>query len=232
MKVIVLAGGKGARTTILPKPLMPIDDMPILEVLLRQMKRSGIENITLIVGHHSELIKAFFQGGDHWGVNIEYRYEDIPLGTAGSLALVNGLDDTFLVSSGNVLTTLDYKKLFSFHQKEGGIATIAVHQHQVSIDLEVVQSNADHTITGYIQKPTYDYPVSMGIYAFEPRVLEYIPVGHYLDFPDLVLKLIAAGEKVVQYTFDGYWMDLGRPDDYLKANEDFYKMKPEFLPED
>lgn len=236
MKAVVLAGGKGARlapyTKILPKPLMPIDDMPILEVLLRQMKHSGITDVTLTVGHLSELLKAFFQDGHQWGLNIDYSYEDKPLGTAGPLALVKGLEDTFLVTNGDVLTTLDLKDLLCCHQKEGGIATIAVHQRQVHIDLGVVQSNADHTITGYIEKPTYDYTVSMGIYIFEQRVLEYIPVGQYLDFPNLVLKLIAAGEKVVTYPFDGYWMDLGRPDDYLKANEDFNTMKLQFLPED
>ena len=235
MKAVVLAGGKGARlapyTTIFPKPLMPIDDMPILEVLLRQMKRSGITDVTLTVGHLSELLKTFFQDGRQWGLNIDYSYEDKPLGTAGPLALVKGLDDKFLVTNGDVLTTLDLKDLFEFHQKEGGIATIAVHQRQVHIDLGVVQSNGDHTITGYIEKPTYDYTVSMGLYIFEPRVLEYIPVGQYLDFPDLVLKLIAAGEKVAAYPFDGYWMDLGRPDDYEKANEDFMTMKLQFLPE-
>jgi len=236
LKAVVLAGGKGARlapyTKILPKPLMPIDDMPILEVLLRQMKHSGITDVTLTVGHLSELLKAFFQDGHQWGLNIDYSYEDKPLGTAGPLALVKGLEDTFLVTNGDVLTTLDLKDLLCCHQKEGGIATIAVHQRQVHIDLGVVQSNADHTITGYIEKPTYDYTVSMGIYIFEQRVLEYIPVGQYLDFPNLVLKLIAAGEKVVTYPFDGYWMDLGRPDDYLKANEDFNTMKLQFLPED
>jgi NDP-sugar pyrophosphorylase family protein len=236
LKAVVLAGGKGARlapyTTILPKPLMPIDDMPILEVLLRQMKRSGITDVTLTVGHLSGLLKAFFQRGHQWGLNIDYSYEDKPLGTAGPLALVKDLDGTFLVTNGDVLTTLDLKDLFEFHQKEGSIATIAVHQRQVHIDLGVVQSDEDHRITGYIEKPTYDYTVSMGIYVFEPRVLEYIPKNQYLDFPDLVLKLIAAREKIITYPFAGYWMDLGRPDDYEQANEDFNAMKHQFLPED
>ncbi len=236
MKAVVLAGGKGARlapyTRILPKPLMPIDDMPILEVLLRQMKHSGITDVTLTVGHLSELLKAFFQDGHQWGMNIDYSYEEKPLGTAGPLALVKGLEDTFLVTNGDVLTTLDLKSLLAFHRAEGSIATIAVHQREVHIDLGVVQSNGDHRITGYIEKPTYDYTVSMGIYVFEPRVLEYIPLQQYLDFPDLILKLIAAGEKVAAYPFAGYWMDLGRSDDYEKANQDFTAMKLQFLPED
>ena len=236
MKAVILAGGKGTRlapyTSILPKPLMPIGDMPILEVMLIQMKRAGVDEVVLTVGHLSSLMRAYFGEGEQWKMNIDYSYEKEPLGTTGPIALVKDLNATFLVTNGDVLTTLDLKDLFAFHQKEGGIATIAVHKRQVHIDLGVVQSNADHTITGYIEKPTNDYTVSMGIYVFEPRILEYIPVNQRLDFPDLVLKLIAAGEKVVAYPFDGYWMDLGRADDYQKANDDFNSMKLQFLPED
>ena len=235
MKAIILAGGKGTRlvpyTRILPKPLMPIGDMPILEVLLRQMKRAGIEDITLTVGHLAHLLRSFFMDGERWGVQISYSFEECPLGTAGPLSLIDGLSSTFLVTNGDVLTTLDLKDLLAFHHAQGGIATIAVHQRQVKIDLGVVQWNGHHTLSGYIEKPTYEYTVSMGIYVFEPRVLEYIPHNQYLDFPDLVLKLLAAGEQVSGYPFDGYWMDLGRPDDYEQAAEDFEKMQSQFLPE-
>jgi len=236
MKAIVLAGGKGTRlapyTHILPKPLMPIDDMPILEVLLRQMKRAGVNHVVLTVGHLSSLLRAYFGTGEQWGLDISYSYEDKPLGTAGPIALVQGLDKTFLVTNGDVLTTLNLKKLIAFHKQKGGIATIAAHQRQVKIDLGVIQWDGDDRVSGYIEKPTTDYTVSMGMYIFEPRVLEYIPAGEYLDFPDLILKLLANGEKVCGYTFDGYWMDLGRPDDYAQANEDFCNMKKQFLPED
>jgi len=236
MKAIVLAGGKGTRlapyTHILPKPLMPIDDMPILEVLLRQMKRAGVNHVVLTVGHLSSLLRAYFGTGEQWGLDISYSYEDKPLGTAGPIALVQGLDKTFLVTNGDVLTTLNLKKLIAFHKQKGGIATIAAHQRQVKIDLGVIQWDGDDRVSGYIEKPTTDYTVSMGMYIFEPRVLEYIPAGQYLDFPDLILKLLANGEKVCGYTFDGYWMDLGRPDDYAQANEDFCNMKKQFLPED
>jgi NDP-mannose synthase len=236
LKAVVLAGGRGTRlapyTSILPKPLMPIGDMPILEVMLMQMKRSGVDEVILTVGHLASLLRAYFGYGEQWNMNIHYSYEQEPLGTAGPLAMVKGLDEPFLVTNGDVLTTLNLKDLVDFHKKEGGIATVAVHRRQVRIDLGVVQSNADHRITGYIEKPTYDYTVSMGIYIFEARVLDYIPAGQYLDFPNLVLKLIEAGEKVVAYPFDGYWMDLGRPDDYQQATEDFSKMRTQFLPED
>lgn len=234
MKAVVLAGGKGTRlapyTRILPKPLMPIGDMPILEVLLRQMRAAGIDDVILTVGHLAHLMRTFFMDGEQFGLHITYSHEDLPLGTAGPLSLIGGLDSTFLVTNGDVLTTLDLHTLLDFHREEGGIATIAVHKRQVKIDLGVVQWNGDHSLSGYIEKPTYDYTVSMGMYVFEPRVIEFIPRNQYLDFPDLVLKMIAAGERVCGYSFDGYWMDLGRPDDYAQASEDFTLMRDQFLP--
>jgi len=235
MRAVVLAGGKGRRlapyTHIIPKPLMPIGDMPILEILLRQMKRAGITDVVLTVGHLAELLQLFFQDGSRLGLNISYSFEDCPLGTAGPLAMVGGLDETFLVTNGDVLTTLDLSALIAFHHAEGAAATIASHKRKVNIDLGVIQCNGDHRVTGYLEKPSYDYLVSMGIYVFDPRVLSYIPQNAYLDFPDLVHRLIAAGEKVSGYVFDGYWEDLGRPDDYERASADFENMRSQFLPE-
>jgi NDP-sugar pyrophosphorylase family protein len=234
MKAVVLAGGKGARlapyTKILPKPLMPIGDMPILEVILRQMKAAGVGEVILTVGHLSELLRAFFQDGHQWGLQIEYSYENCPLGTAGPLSLIDGLKEAFLVTNGDVLTTLLFHDLLEFHSQQNAAATIAVHHRKVKIDLGVIQWDGMPAINGYIEKPTYDYCVSMGIYVFEPRVLSYIPRNEYLDFPDLIKKLIAAGEKVVGYQYEGYWQDLGRPDDYEAAAQDFEKMRSEFLP--
>ncbi len=235
MKAVILAGGKGTRlapyTHILPKPLMPIGDMPIMELLLWQMQRAGVNDIVLTVGHLSELLRTFFKDGEKWGVNIFYSYEDAPLGTAGPLSLIDGLDETFLVTNGDVMTTLDLGELLAFHKEQGGAATIAVHKRQVKINLGVVQMDGGNNIAGYIEKPTYDYTVSMGIYVFEPRVLQHVPHNEYLDFPDLVLKLIAAGEKVIAYPFDGYWKDLGYADDYQQASQDFAEMRSQFLPE-
>ena len=234
MKAVILAGGKGTRlapyTTVLPKPLMPIGDMPILEVILRQIKLAGIDDVVLTVGHLSELLRAFFQDGSRLGLNISYNYEDSPLGTAGPIAFVPDLDDTFLVMNGDVLSTLPLKELIQFHKTNNAIATIATHHRRVKVDLGVIQWDGDARVTGYIEKPTYDYSVSMGIYVFEPKVLTYIPKGEYYDFPDLVKKLIGVGEKVIGYRFDGYWQDLGRPDDYESAAQDFDQMRSQFLP--
>jgi NDP-mannose synthase len=234
MKAVILAGGKGTRlypyTKVLPKPLMPIGDMPILEVILRQIKLAGINDVVLTVGHLSELLRTFFQDGSRLGLNISYNYEDSPLGTAGPIAFVPNLEETFLVMNGDVLSTLPLGELIQFHKAQNAIATIATHHRRVKVDLGVIQWDGDARVTGYIEKPTYDYSVSMGIYVFDPKVLTYIPKGEYYDFPDLVKKLIGVGEKVIGYRFDGYWQDLGRPDDYESAAQDFDQMRSQFLP--
>jgi len=235
MKAVVLAGGKGTRlapyTKILPKPLMPIGDMPILEILMRQMKRSGVDEIILTVGHLAGLLRAFFQDGKHLGLTVRYSYEDQPLGTAGPLSLLDGLTDTFFVMNGDVLTTLDFRELLHTHRSTGAVATIATHIRNVHVDLGVIEVDGDNQIKGYIEKPTYNFQVSMGIYVFEPTVLQYIPHNQYLDFPDLVLRLIQAGERVMSYPFDGYWQDLGRQDDYEQAVQEFEALRPQILRE-
>lgn len=233
MKAVILAGGKGSRlapyTKVIPKPLMPIGDMPILEVLLHQVKRAGVDEVVLSVGHMSSLLRAFFQEGQHIGVHIRYSYEKSPLGTAGPLALVGGLDDTFLVMNGDVLTTLDFKELLEFHRNAQAQVTIAMYNREVKVDLGVLQLDSGNKVVGYIEKPTYEFQVSMGVYVFEPSVLKYIPPGEYFDFPHLILRLIEAGERVVGFPFRGYWQDLGRPDDYEQAILDFETMRDQFL---
>jgi NDP-mannose synthase len=233
MKAIILAGGKGTRlapyTKILPKPLMPIGDMPILEIILRQIKRAGINEVIITVGHLSHLLQAFFQHGQRFGLKISYSQEDHPLGTAGPLSLIGGLTETFLVANGDVLTTLNLHDLIAFHRESDAVATIATHTRSVKVDLGVIQFDGANQISGYIEKPTYDYSVSMGIYLFEPKVLEYIPCSQYFDFPELVLKMLAEGERVIGYPFDGYWQDLGRQDDYEQAVQEFESLRQQIL---
>lgn len=236
MKAVILAGGKGTRlapyTRVFPKPMMPIGDKTILEILLCQLKRAGINHVALTVGHLAGLMRAFFQDGKQYQLNITYVKEDQPLGTAGPLAQVPGLTQTFLVSNGDVLTLLDIADLIHFHRENKGICTIAMHEREIKVDLGVIVQNGGNQISEYIEKPTINYKVSMGLYVFEPEVLEYIPPGQYLDFPDLVHKLLAAGENVIGYPFSGYWQDLGRPDDYEQASLDFEKMRSLFLPDE
>ncbi len=225
MKAIILAGGKGSRlkpyTIVFPKPLMPIGDKPILEIVIRQLKSFGFDEITVAVGHLAELIMTFFNDGSKYGIKIKYTREDQPLGTAGPLALMKeNLNETFLMMNGDVLTTLDYSDLVNYHKKNKAIATIALKKRTVKIDFGVPEIDVDNNIIAYTEKPEIEYLVSMGVYVFDPKVLEYIKPDEYLDFPDLVKKLISNGETVEGYVYDGYWLDIGRPEDYEKANEE------------
>ena len=229
MKAVILAGGLGTRlkpyTTVFPKPLMPIGESPILEIIIKQLKAKGFNDITLAVGHLSELIMAFFNNGSKYGLKIEYSKEEKKLGTAGGLGLLkNKLEDDFLVMNGDVLTGLDFSEFLEFHKETGSIATIALNRRNVDIDFGVVELDENRTLIGYIEKPKIDYLVSMGVYAFNESILEYIPSHEYLDIPDLMKRLLSEGEKVNGFIHDGYWLDIGRPDDYIKANEDIQKI--------
>jgi NDP-mannose synthase len=235
MQAVILAGGKGRRlrpyTTVLPKPLMPLGDMPIIEVVLRQLAGSGFERVTVAVGYLAELLMAYCGDGSKFGLELRYSREEEPLGTAGPLALIDGLrhGDTFLVMNGDVLTSLDLRDLVQQHRANGAAATIATHQRQQQINYGIIESDDERRVTAYIEKPTYHYRVSMGIYVLEPAVLDFVPRDQYQDLPDLVRQLMAAGQPVLAHPFDGYWLDIGRHDDYEQAVEEFEAMRPMLL---
>ena len=224
-RVVILAGGKGTRlrpfTASFPKPLVPIGDQPILAILLSQFAQQNFTNITLALGHLAELIKAYI--GEHKSLQerltIDFVDEESPTGTAGSLSLIPGLDDTFLVVNGDVLTDLDYNALLAAHKASGAALTVATHQKELKIDFGILEAGPDSIVTDYIEKPDNAYEVSMGVYVYEPRVLKYIEPGKYLDLPDLVHLLMARGEQVGVYRNDAFWLDIGRPDDYALAQE-------------
>jgi NDP-sugar pyrophosphorylase family protein len=225
MKAVILAGGKGTRlkpyTTVFPKPLMPIGDRPILEIVIGQLKSHGFDEAIVTVGHLAELIMTFFGDGSKLGIKIKYSREDKPLGTAGGLGLIKQeLNETFLMMNGDVLTTLSYSDLVNYHKRNGAIATIALNKRAVKIDFGVVELDDGNSIAGYTEKPKIDYLVSMGVYVFNTKALEYIKPNEYLDFPDLIKKLISNGETVKGYVYEGYWLDIGRPDDYERANRE------------
>lgn len=212
MRAVILAGGKGTRlrpyTTVLPKPLVPVADRPILELVIRQLARSGFDQIDLSVGHLGGLIKAYF---DHVtlpeGVELKYWWEDAPLGTAGALKRIDGLDQPFLVMNGDVLTTLDYAQLMRFHKSHDAPLTIATHRKNVNIDLGVIESD-DGIVKEYVEKPTMGFDVSMGVYVYDPEVLDFIPERRF-DFPDVVNALLEAGRDVSAYSGAGVWFDIG-----------------------
>jgi NDP-sugar pyrophosphorylase family protein len=236
MRAVILAGGKGQRlrpyTTVLPKPLMPIGDMPILEVVLRQLKAAGVTRVTMAVGYLAELMQAFFGDGKRLGLDIDYSFEEKPLGTVGPLTLIPSLADEtdFLMMNGDVLTTMNYASLIERHRSSDADITVATYRREVKIDFGVIESDTSDMLTGYVEKPRFDYRVSMGVYCFKSRVLPRLMPGAYCDFPDLVKQLLAAGRPVASYPFDGYWLDMGRPDDYATAIEEFESRRHEFLP--
>ncbi len=236
MKAVILAGGKGTRlapyTTVFPKPLVPLGNRPIIDIIIRQLNYYGFRDITLTVGYLAELIQAYFHNANDRlpGINLTYIKEQKPTGTAGSLSLVPRIDETFLVMNGDVLTTLDYSKLLAYHREKDGILTIGMHRKKVKIDLGVIETDGNCSVTGYLEKPEKEYMVSMGIYVYEPAVFKYIEPDIYLDFPDLVLRLLDKGEKVVGYPCDDYWLDIGRHEDYAEAQDEFERMEDTFLP--
>ncbi|OGP71431.1 MAG: nucleoside-diphosphate-sugar pyrophosphorylase [Deltaproteobacteria bacterium RBG_16_50_11] len=234
MKAIILAGGKGTRlapyTTVFPKPLMPVDGVPILEVIIRQLAHFRIKEMVLTVSPQSEpLLSAYFGDGKRYGVDMTYSREETPLGTAGPLSLLSGLPETFLVMNGDILTTLNYQKLIQFHRRRGGLVTIAMSQKKVPLELVIMEFDRTHQLTRYIEKPTLSYSVSMGIYIFERKVLKWISPGKYLDFPELIQKLLQRKERVICYPSEDFWLDIGRHEDYEEAQKQFQKLRKKLL---
>jgi NDP-sugar pyrophosphorylase family protein len=221
-RAVIFAGGRGTRlapyTSVLPKPLMPIGDRSILELVINQLSECGIEDLTLCVGYLSHLIEAVIGDGATHGVDIKYVREEEALGTAAPLRLVDGLDDTFIAMNGDVLTTLDYDELLRHHRDSGSIVTIATRERPIQIDYGVLHLRAKgDQVYKYIEKPQRTSTVSMGIYVLEPEALAYIPSEGHFDFPDLVKALLRAGERVSALRFEGLWFDIGRRDDYEQA---------------
>jgi NDP-sugar pyrophosphorylase family protein len=229
MQAVILAGGRGTRlvpfTKVFPKPLVPVGDKPILDTILRQLKHFGFTHVTLAVGHMAEMIQAYLQNGERYGLEIDYSFEEHPMGTAGPLAKIPNLEERFLVMNGDLITNLNYRDLFVFHKEQGGIATIGTCQKDFKIDLGIIQNDENFVIHDYIEKPIYKFKVSMGIYVFEHDVMQYIEPNTYLDFPDLVKRLLSNGQMVVSYPFNSYWLDIGNHSDYEKAVEEYEAIK-------
>lgn len=230
--VVVLAGGKGTRlapyTTVFPKPLMPVGDMPVLEILLRRLAAAGFTRVHLAVGHLAELIEAYFGDGRRFGIELLYWREDTPLGTAGPLATIETSAEQLLVMNGDLFTTLPFQDLLGHHEQTGAAATIAVLRREIPIEFGVVHVEGDR-IAGFEEKPTISYDVSMGVYVFERNVVELIESGVPLDFPELLERLLDRGESVGAYRSDSFWLDIGRPEDYALAVSRFEELRAEFL---
>ncbi len=224
MQAIILAGGKGTRlrpyTTEIPKPLVSIDDMPIIEILLLRMKKFGVNKVTIAVNHLAHLIMAVLEDGQRLGLNITYSLEDKPLSTVGPIKLIKDLDNHFIVANGDILTDLNFQELFDYHLKNNALLTVATHQRYNKIDYGVIKKTEGNRITGFEEKPIFDFTVSMGIYVFSKKIMEYVPEDSIFGFDHLMFKLLEQNEKIISYPFNGYWMDIGRPDDYEQAKID------------
>jgi NDP-mannose synthase len=224
MRAVILAGGLGTRlrpyTTIIPKPLVPVGDRPILQHIIERLAAASIHDIDLCVNYLGSLIQTYFAHAAVLpeDVRLRWHWENEPLGTAGALTVVPDLDETFIAMNGDVLTSLDYRELADFHRQSGAALTIAMREKTVNIDLGVIERN-DDVVTGYLEKPTLRYEISMGIYVYEPCALRYLPDGP-CQFPDLVLRLLAAGETVAAYRSRDCWYDIGTPDEYERAVSD------------
>ncbi len=223
---VILAGGKGTRlapyTAVFPKPLVPLGQYPVVEILVRQLVAAGFNELVFSTGYLAELIRAYFH--DHplkqKGITFSWIKESSPLGTAGPLRLIENLPDNFLVLNGDLFTTLDFDSLYRHHIASKAALTIAMHSKRVNLQLGVVKHQG-RKVTGYLEKPSYNYDVSMGIYAYSKHALDYIPKGRRMDFPELVQTLRDAGERVECEMSQSRWLDIGNPDDYAAAQEEF-----------
>ncbi len=235
MHVAILAGGRGVRlrpyTTALPKPLVPIGEQyAILDIILQQLRAQGFTRVTLAIGHLGSLIRAFVGDGSRWDLDVDYSEEDRPLSTIGPvLNFLDRLPEHFLVMNGDVLTDLDYGALLDSHRRSGASLTVATYQRHVKIDFGTLEAVGGE-IVKFTEKPTLSYEVSMGIYAMSRSTLTRYPRDVPFGFDDLMLDLLGRGEPPKVYEFNGYWLDIGRPDDYDEANRAFERLRPVLLP--
>jgi NDP-sugar pyrophosphorylase family protein len=225
MEAVILAGGKGTRlkpyTTTLPKPLVPVGENPILSIVLTQLRAAGVHRVTLAVNHMAELIMSFFGSGEKFNLKIAYSIESMPLGTVGPLKLLEGLPENFIVMNGDILTDLNYVDLYRAHMRSGALLTIATYRREVPIDFGVLQIDSNtHQLSGFLEKPTYNFDVSMGVYVFNRAILDRVPPKVAYGLDQLVLDMLNSKDRINAYPFSGYWLDLGRPDDFDQANRD------------
>jgi len=228
-RAVILAGGKGTRlkpyTISLPKPLVPVGEMPILEIIIRKLTKSGFDHITITVNHMADIIRAFCGDGSKWGTHIDYSMEDKPLSTMGPLKLIKDLPEDFLVMNGDVLTDLDFETFYREHVDSKNIFTVSAYSRDQKVDYGVLEVGADDKLVNFVEKPVTRYNVSMGVYMANKKILDYIPADQFYGFDHLMLDLIKQAHPATVKVHSGYWLDIGRPDDYEKACNDFEENK-------
>jgi NDP-sugar pyrophosphorylase family protein len=221
VRAIILAGGKGTRlrpyTTVLPKPLMPVDGMPILEILLRQFVRHGVDHATITIGHLGKLIKVYFGDGSDLGIKIDYVEEPTPRGTMGPLRFIHDLPEDFIVANGDILTDLSFSDFAREHRSRRSIFTIGSYHRQLESDFGVLETNANGELVEFREKPRIPFQVSMGIYAVNRSVVDEIPTDRPFGFDDLMLRLLKLGQRPHVWLHKGVWLDVGRTEDFERA---------------
>ena len=233
MRAIILAGGKGTRlkpyTTLIPKPLVPIGGKySILEVILMQLADAGFTHVTLAVNHLANLIQAYFGNGERLGLEIDYSIEEVPLNTIGPLTLIDDLPENFLVMNGDILCDIDYKKFFEQHASANADVSVSSFQRDVKVDFGVLEYDKNNRLTAFREKPEYHFDVSMGIYCLNKRVIDRLEKASSYGFDELMVNGIAGDDHIAICPFDGFWLDIGRPEDYAYADEHFSEFSDRF----
>ena len=233
VRAVILAGGKGTRlrplTAVFPKPLVPLGNRAVIEILLQRLAQAGYVDVTISTGYLAELIRAVCSDGSRFGLKIGYVGEDEPLGTAGPLSLLRDLTDPMIVMNGDLLTTLNLAAMIRYHREQQADLTVGVFPREVRIDFGVVESGADGEFQGFREKPTLHFDVSMGVNVIGAGALQQVITGQRLDMPDLVLKVHESGGKVACFRQACRWLDIGRLDDYTLAQEEFERDEKAYL---
>lgn len=226
MRAIILAGGKGTRlrpyTTLIPKPLVPLGGKySILEIIILQLSKAGFTHVTLAVNHLSHLIMAYFGDGSRFGIKLDYSLEESELSTIGPLTLITDLPENFLVMNGDILCDLNYRDFFEKHVESNSKVSVSAYRRQVKIDFGVLRYDEANQLTAFEEKPSYNFDVSMGIYCLNKSVVSALQAGKPYGFDHLMMDGLASKHPATIRPFTGYWLDIGRPDDYQYADDNF-----------
>ena len=223
LQAVIMAGGFGTRlrplTEDLPKPMLPIGDQPVMELMLERLGRAGIKRVNITTHYLPEKIREHFGDGQLFGVELKYVNEERPLGTAGAIGLMEPADTPLLVINGDILTKVDFKAMLKYHRKHKADLTVGVRQYDLEVPYGVLECEGPY-VRGLKEKPKYHFLVNAGIYLLAPSVYQYIPAGERFDMTDLIERLLEDERLVASFPIVEYWLDIGEPSDYQQAQED------------